>query len=180
MLARAPLVALQEPLGDARATSPFASWSFDFSFDPAARVSGFRKFESEGQFRTASRELANAAAAEVVRLREAFPSNSAVADRLQRTASVGGDGWDAYHAAVAAYLAGRTTEARQLFTQLSIPRLDDHPGADWLRELRTNAGSFATLTGDRRLHEALSEEVRRSRATLRLPEANVRLPDASL
>jgi hypothetical protein len=53
--------------------SPFSSWSFDFAFSPAARVNGFVEYQSEDQFRTASRELANTAAREALRLREAFP-----------------------------------------------------------------------------------------------------------
>ena len=161
--------------------SPALFWSFDFSFDPSARVSDFREFESEEQFRGASRELANAAAAEAGRLREAFPSISAVADRLGTRASVRGHPWDLYHAAVAAFLAGRATEARTLFTQLSVPRPDDPPGADWLRELRATADTFATLTGDRRrLIEVLSDQVRRSRTALRLPQVNEHLPGASV
>jgi urease accessory protein UreH len=89
--------------------------------------------------------------------------------------------WNMYHAAVAAFLAGRPTEAQRLFTQLGVSRPEDPPGVDWLRELRTIARSFAALTDERRqVRETLSEYVRRSRTALRLPEADVCLPGASL
>jgi hypothetical protein len=160
--------------------SPFASWSFDFAFHPAARVGGFIEFQNEDQFRTASRELATAAAAEAVRLREALPDIAAVADRLAHEASDDGDGWNAYHAGVSAFLAGRTDEAQQYFRRLSVTRPDDHPDADWIRELRATAGEFATVTVERdRFRAILSEQVNRSRISLRLPETNVELPDVS-
>jgi hypothetical protein len=80
---------------------------------------------------------------------------------------------------VAAYLAGRTTDARQFFSQLSKPRPDDHPGAEWLSELRETAGRFAVLTGEgERLREVLSEFVKQSPMSLHLPQTNEQLPRA--
>ena len=124
--------------------------------------------------------MANTAAREALRLRETFSNISAVADCLADKASGCRDGWNVYHAGVAAYLAGRTTKAEQFFTDLSRPRPDDPPGAEWLHDLRATARMFATITGERDvLREALAELVRQSRISLRLPEANVQLPDAS-
>ena len=159
--------------------SPFSSWSFDFAFSPAARVNGLVEYQSEDQFRTASRELANTAAREALRLREAFPDISAVADRLADKASDCSDGWNAYHAGVAAYLAGRTAKAEQFFTDLSRPRPDDPPGAEWAYDLRATARMFATITGERdALREALEDFVKQSRISLRLRGSNFELPNA--
>lgn len=160
--------------------SPSPSWSFDFAVNPAARVNGFVEYQSEDQFRTASRELANTAAREALRLRETFPNICAVADRLADKASGCRDGWNAYHAGVAAYLAGRTTTAEQFFTDLSRPRPDDPPGAKWLHDLRATARMFATITSERDvLREALADLVRQSRISLRLPGSNLKLADVS-
>jgi hypothetical protein len=159
--------------------SPSGSWSFDFAFHPAARVGSFIEFQSEEQFRTASRDQAAAAAGEARRLLEALPNISAAAELLMQRASDHGDGWNAYHAGVAAYLVGRTTDAQRFFSQLSKPRPDDHPSAEWLSELRETAGRFAALTGEgERLREVLSEFVKQSRMSLRLPETNEQLPRA--
>jgi len=152
-------------------------WSFDFSFHPAARVSSFCEFETEEQFREASRGLARAAAAEALRLRAAFPDITAVADLLTVEVSGWPDAHGLFDAAAAAYLAGRYDEAVRLFTQLSAPQPDDYPGAHWLRELRRLAGELAAITGDDdRLFEVLSDYATRSREALRLPETEVRLP----
>lgn len=107
------------------------------------------------------------------------PDISAVADRLADKASDCSDGWNAYHAGVAAYLAGRTAKAEQFFTDLSRPRPDDPPGAEWLHDLRATARVFATITGERdALREALEDFVKQSRIALRLRGSNVELPDA--
>jgi hypothetical protein len=77
-------------------------WSFDFSFHTAARVSNFCEFETEDQFRVASRELAGMAAAEAQRLRATFPHITAVADLLAAQISDWNDPWRLYDAAAAA------------------------------------------------------------------------------
>ena len=159
----------------------FPAWSFDFSFHPVGpRVSHFCEFETEDQFREASRGLARAAAAETLRLRAALSDITAVADVLAARVS----GWPnphwLYDAASAAYLAGRSDEAFRLFTQLSLPQPDDYPGAEWLHELRRFGGELAAITGDDdRLFEVLSDQVTRSREVLRLPETEVGLPRAT-
>jgi hypothetical protein len=151
-------------------------WSFDFTFHPGARAGGFVRFESEVQFREQIRSLAQLAATEAQRLTDAFPNLRAVANRLKEDAR-NRDGWPLYHAAVAAFLAGRSDEAKRYFTELSVPKAHDYPTADWIRELRADATRYAEICRDREKFRALlTEHVQRSRVALGLPVAAQALP----
>jgi hypothetical protein len=156
-------------------------WSFDFSFHAAARAAGFVGFENEVQFREQVCGLAQTAAAEAQRLTEALPSIRAAAEQLRARAMNRGNGWDLYHAGVAAFLAGRSEEARRYFSELSVPKPDDYPGAVWLHELRATAGAYAELCLDReRFLALLTEQLHRSRSSLRLPSRPRGIPASSL
>jgi hypothetical protein len=153
-------------------------WSLDFSFHPAARAANFEEFENESQFRDASSRLAQTAVDEARRLREAFRSIHAVAELLRERAAVRADGWDLYHAGVAAFLAGRSNEAHRYFTRLSVPMSAD---SSWLVQLRVTARALADMCGERqRLSELLKEQLHRSRAAMRLRTWNGEIPGASL
>jgi hypothetical protein len=156
-------------------------WSFDFSFHPGARAAECVEFETESQFRDAIVALVHLGGAEARRLIDAFPSIQRVADHLKARATARGDGWPLYDAGVAAFLAGRPEEARGYFTELGVPRPDDHAGALWLHELRaaarTCAGRCADSDGFRR---ELAEQLHKSRAALRLPAGRTGLPAPSL
>lgn len=155
----------------------FPHWSFDFTLPPSARVRRFSKFEGEDQFKEASRDLAHVAATEVLRLRAAFPSISAVADVLIARATSGANPHTLYDAATAAYLAGRSDEAIRLFAQLSVPQPNDSPNAEWLQRLRRLGAELAAITGhDDRLLKVLTQQVIRSRKALVLSDSHVRLP----
>jgi hypothetical protein len=144
-------------------------WSFDFSFDRTARAADFVELENELQFREQVFRLTQTAAVEAQRLTEAFPSIRAAAERLRARATSRGDGWDLYHAGVATFLAGRSEEARRYFSELSVSKPDDYPGAVWLKELRATAGAYTELCLDReRFLALLTEQLHRSRASLRL------------
>lgn len=154
-------------------------WSFDFSFHGGARAAGFVRFENELQFREQTLRLAQTAATESQRLKDAFPSIRAAAEQLRLRANC--DGWDLYHAAVAAFLAGRSEEARRYFRELGIPKATDYPGAVWLRELRATARTYAEMCLDReRFLAVLAEEFQKSRATLRLSAPSRGVPGTSL
>jgi hypothetical protein len=156
-----------------------AVWSFDFSFHPGARAGDFVEFENELQFREHMLGLAQAAAVEARRLTDAFPSIRAAADQLRLRARF--DGWDLYHAAVAAFLAGRSEEARRYFGELGIPKANDYPGAVWLRELRATARTHAEMCLDReRFLAVLAEQLQQSRASLRLSAPTRGVPGTSL
>lgn len=156
----------------------FPHWSFDFSFAPGSRIADFQEFKNEEQFKVVTRELANAALLEGRRLRDAFSTIRAVSDVLVSRASNTGSAWDFYHAAAATFLTDRITNSQKLFFQLSHPSPGDPPSATWLRDLRKTAARFATLTSDRpRMRTAILDQIVASRADLRLPNIEVKLPD---
>jgi Domain of unknown function (DUF4304) len=103
------------------------SSSGHLSLDFGGRMPGFEEYISDEQFDTVARKLAGAAAEEAHKLDRAFASVDATADALlqneasQRTRGEGS--WSAYHAAVAAALAGRESEAEALFRSITDGRV---------------------------------------------------------
>ncbi len=95
------------------------------SFDYGGRAAGFISFESEAQFLPQAASLADIAAAESVRLSGLLVSIEAIADCLiaeERQASdekLGGQ-WGAFHAGIAAALAGKSTTARTMFDAILV------------------------------------------------------------
>lgn len=91
------------------------------SLDYGGRQEGFEEYVSDEQFADAAARLASAAAREAERLAALFVSPVATAQVLVAEArtgtgrSPGHPGWMAYHAGVAAGLAGRVTDAREMF-----------------------------------------------------------------
>ena len=93
------------------------------SFDYGGRVGSFISFESEDQFAIEAAGLVEIAAAESRRLEELLVSIDAIADRLisderQANEARGGGHWGAFHAGVAAGLAGRTGVAKAMFNSV--------------------------------------------------------------
>ena len=149
-----------------------AVWSFDFSLTRCTRPQQFVSFENESQFRTDFHAMAQTAAADARDLFDAFPDIRAAANRLRPFAETPGLPWDLYHAAVAAFLVGRSKEAKRYFTKLGTPNVDDFPGALWLHELRSEARVLAEMCSDRvRFLALLNQQLQRSRAAFRLPPA---------
>jgi len=117
------------------------------SFDYGGRAAGFISFESETQFTLQAASLAAIAATESVRLSALLVSIEAIADCLiaaERQASdeKRGGHWGAFHAGIAAALAGRSTTARTMFD--AILATPPPPGS----VLHPMAQSMSELLGD--------------------------------
>lgn len=155
-------------------------WSFDFGLRGSARIADFQAFENEAQFRKASSDLATAAAHEADRLRDALRTIQEAADHLKARSSARGNAWNIYHAGIAEFLAGRPDDARGHFHALSKPRSDDVPGALWLSELRSTAGTLAEMCrAPQQLAELLNGQFHKSRLAMGLPDWDERIPGSS-
>ena len=113
------------------------------SFDYGARAGGFVE-ASDAQFEAADRTLAEAAAEEASRLVNVIGSIQETADLLKAEemslpeASRGS--WTTYHAAMAAGLAGRSSDAAALFTAVTDNRVK--VAADHMAPLTNDSSRF--------------------------------------
>lgn len=117
------------------------------SFDYGGRAGGFISFESEAQFLPQAVSLADIAAAESARLSGLLVSTEAIADCLiaeerQAREEKRGGHWGAFHAGIAAALAGRSSIARMMFD--AILAEPPPPGS----VLHPMAQSMSDLLGD--------------------------------
>lgn len=139
-------------------------WSIDYG----GRLEGFTSFCDVRQFAQVAENLAVRAAEEVSALRNKFGSVSAIASEIAR--KIAGDdralGWQVYHAAVAAGLAGDVTASRQLFTRL----INEPTTREWQVKRRLESMALAEALPDTEEFRAvILAIIQESRILLKLP-----------
>lgn len=141
--------------------------SFDFSSNPdrGSRVASFEDYVSDEQFEQAACQLATKAAQEARELAERLPSLQTTAEiLLKQETSLTKDrqgGWSAFHAGVAAALAGRPNDARMMFMSITDERVS------------VAAGKLTKLLSEpEKLKGEITSLIVNHRIALRLPELN--------
>ena len=136
-----------------------------FSFDEGDRVEPFVEFQDTSQFEKAARELSTRALSEVQRYRALFPRPSAVA-RYYSNHQPAGYAW-AFHAGVAAGLAGDAKGARKFFNHFRSVT-DDR---EFVLRQNEDAAHLSNLVGNAREFRAeVAERVHAARKSLKLTE----------
>lgn len=140
--------------------------SHDFlSFDFGGRLEEHVQYASDGQFVEEARRLAVRAAQEAQRLYTLFETPLVTAKvLLAEELRINSRAWPAYHAGVAAGIAGLETDAREMFTRVAY----GYAEPDSL--LAQCARQIDLLIGEpQRLREVVGNLVLQHRAALRLP-----------
>jgi hypothetical protein len=137
-------------------------FSFDFSFDPGARVEGFIPFENEQQFALEALRLASVARDRVLEYRRVIRTCRDAANCLAHSIV---QPHDYYDVAVAYACAGDTRKARKMFERLSQFRNGFRPGFD------SKLGDLTAMLDDPSgFQKHIEETIHRTRTKLKLPE----------
>lgn len=153
---------------------PEYSLSFDYFHPDQTRP--FIEFFDAAQFTPLARDLAKQAARDSERLVQQFDSLSSIASALIKEELASppdrAAGWSAFHAAVAAGLAGNILTSRRLFQQL-IEQTVTH---DWERRLQATCADLSkTLPKPCAFRDAVLTMVEQARSLNRLPPSPIRL-----
>jgi hypothetical protein len=142
--------------------------SFDLGggADWGSRVAEFEAYESDDQFQAGADRLADRAAQEAPRLALRIPSIDRAADLLlsheNGLPAQSRGSWSAYHAGVAAGLAGRRPEAETMLRSVTDDRVTDA------------AARFVEALGDAaRFNAVASSLIATQRKSLGLPEVSL-------
>lgn len=144
---------------------PFPGHSFEFGNRVRLRSGGksvqFVEYQNETQFTEAARELATAAAREVLAYRKLFATLGACIKALRKEETL-----YRYHLGVAYGLAGKKRDAARLFDAAHVGR----EPRDWEIEQNHLLDELSSLVGDTRAFRArILEMVNMQRRTLKLP-----------
>jgi len=120
----------------------------DRSFDYGQRIDKFIEFDNTEQFEPAVMNLAAVAAGAARELWNHFSSIEKTARVLvmkedKQIATGHGGSWLAYHAAIAAGLAGDVDTSLRMFAQATATSRD----AEWVQRLRASSAELAALIG---------------------------------
>jgi hypothetical protein len=125
------------------------TWLFDpgkayLFFDLSGRIGQGATYESDEQFGPEARRLADRAALEVEQLRSRLPDLDTAAQVLHERALQRPRSWNAWYAAVALGLCGRSDEAAQMFEGVILTD-DDR---DWWTPIQNRAVQWQRLVID--------------------------------
>jgi hypothetical protein len=135
-----------------------------WSFDDGYRVDTFHAYKNDDQFSRAAVALAERAAQEVLRMRQAFSSIDLVSRHLSSKEKM--SIWDRFHSAIAASLAGDVERARLDFSAVA----GEPAHAPWVAELQAKALLFSRIGSSvEAIRLAVAEEVTKARSLLKLP-----------
>lgn len=109
------------------------------SFDAGYRLAPFQPFTNAEDFAQAAQALAERAAAEVLALRERFPTPAHVHGWIATNSSA--PLWSSYHAAVSLGLAGDSERSRQMFAEV----IADTHDTEWAIALRQRCVALVQL-----------------------------------
>ncbi|MBB5346075.1 hypothetical protein [Tunturibacter empetritectus] len=142
------------------------------SFDVGnIRESNFEAFENEGQFRAVAEGLAVRAKEKVLHYRALFPSIEAVSKFYLRREEEPGDGWPAFHAAVAHGICGRSDAAVNLLARFSC---ELNPDVEWQRNAMKESAYLASIVNNTdQFRQAILERVVQTRQLQKLPQSPV-------
>jgi hypothetical protein len=142
------------------------------SFDVGnIRESNFEAFENEGQFRAVAEGLAIRAKEKVLLYRALFPSIEAVSEFYLRREEEPGDGWPAFHAAVAHGICGRSDAAVDFLARFSCGL---NPDVEWQRNATEECAYLASIVNNtNQFHQAILERVAQTRQLQKLPQSSV-------
>ncbi|EMF59259.1 TPA: hypothetical protein ACGW13_001700 [Stenotrophomonas maltophilia] len=135
------------------------------SFDVGGRVAGFERFTETAEFASAAQALAEQAAAEVLALRDRFPTPGHVRALMNRHPKPGIR--EHIHAGITAGLAGAYDEGRR---HLALAATETHP-APWVDVLKQRCAELMPLLQrDGGFEAEIAATVTRTRRALGLPE----------
>jgi hypothetical protein len=134
------------------------------SFDDGYRVDSFHAYRDDEQFSEAAVALAERAAEEVLKLRQAFGSIGSVARHLaaKQQKSV----WDHFHSAIAAGLAGDVERAQAEFSAVAAAPVH----APWVATLQEKAAALSPSSASTEsMRRAVADEIADARGRLKMP-----------
>lgn len=145
------------------------------TFDLGHRIddAGFAEYESDDQFTAAAERMARRAVDEIKQLRSRVESLDDAAEILRRDAAIE-RGWAMWDAAIALGLAGRRTDAAEMFRQV----VHDDDDREWWVAVKRRAVDLSVLvTEDPEQFQAeVTRWIARSREALHLSALSVSLP----